>query len=176
VIDNEGIVNCPDCKGEGLIERNGEVIPCPTCKGTGLIIKSDKMKNENVIGVALTKEACPLCGAVQDGDIIINTRLSPGNAKKVEALHGQVVGYMKKPCEECQGIMKQGILLIGVVEAKTDDHNNPYRSGNKWGVTEDFINRVFDPEMAKEVISKRACFFPVEVAVQMGFPKVNIDA
>ncbi|MFA5433194.1 MAG: hypothetical protein WC319_10085 [Candidatus Paceibacterota bacterium] len=39
--------------------------------------------------------------------------------------------------------MDKTILLIGFVESKTYDEKNPYRSGNKWGVTEDFIRRVF---------------------------------
>jgi len=133
------------------------------------------MTKEN-LGIALTKEACPLCGALQDGSIVINTQLTKSEAEKVEQLHGKTVGYSKAPCEECQNIMNQEILLIGVVEAKTDDTKNPYRSGNKWGVTEDFIKKAFDPEMAEQVLEKRASSISVEAASQMGFPDCNLDA
>lgn len=133
--------------------------------------------DERTLEVALVKEACPLCGALIDGPIVMNTRLTPGEAKKVKALHGQTIGYAPKPCPECQDVMSKAILLIGVVEAKSPDMNNPYRSGNKWGVTEDFIRRTFSPpELVEDVIKKRACFFPVEEAEKMGFPNCNIDA
>jgi hypothetical protein len=134
------------------------------------------MKNENILGVALVKEACPLCGHIEDGPILLNTRLNPSAAKKIESMHGQTIGYMDKPCKDCQDIMDKAILLIGVVEAKTDDYKNPYRSGNKWGVTEDFIRKAFPENMVNNVIKKRICFFPVEAASKMGFPDCNLNA
>ena len=81
------------------------------------------MSKEKLLGVALVKEACPLCGAAEDGPIVMNTRLGPQRAKDVEELHGKVVGYMDKPCSQCQGLLDQGFLLIGVIEEKTDDPN-----------------------------------------------------
>ena len=133
------------------------------------------MVKENTLGVALVKEACRVCGKLMDGPIIMNTRLSKPMAQKVEELHGKTTGYAKEPCQECQDMMKQGILLVGVVEAKTDDHNNPYRSGNRWVVSEDFIKRAFG-DMAEEVISKGVAFFSVEAAHKMGFPDCNLNA
>lgn len=134
--------------------------------------------SENTLGVALTKEACPPCVAVQDGAIVMNTWLTPGEAKKVEDLNGKCIGYMDKPCESCQGIMNLGILLIGIVEAKTTDYKNPYRSGNKWGVTEEYATRLFgdDPDQLAHVLKSRAAFLPVEVAAKLGFPEVKLDA
>lgn len=133
------------------------------------------MEKVNKLGVALVKKACRICGKSMDGPIIMNSRLSVAMAQKVEKLHGKTIGYAKEPCQECQDMMKQGILLVGVVEAKTDDHNNPYRSGNRWVVKEDFIKRAFG-DMAEKVINKGVAFFSVETAHKMGFPDCNLDA
>ena len=48
---------------------------------------------ESTLGVALVKEACPLCGALSDGPIVMNKRLSKSMAKRVEELHGKTIGY-----------------------------------------------------------------------------------
>lgn len=136
------------------------------------------MKNEKLIGIALVKEACPLWGQFEDGPIVMNTKLGPRRAKEVEILHGKTIGYMKRPCKECQGMMSQGILLIGVVQAKSPDHSNPYRSGNKWVVTKEYLEKILvsQPKMLQKILNKGACFFPVEVAIKLGFPDVNINA
>jgi len=130
---------------------------------------------DDIFGVALVKEACPLCGFVDDGPIIMNTRLTKPMADKVKDLHGKVIGMMPDPCKDCTELMSKGILLVGVVEAKTDDHKNPYRSGNKWVVTEDFVRRCFG-DAADAVVDKGASFFSVEAAAQMGFPDCNVNA
>jgi hypothetical protein len=38
-------------------------------------------------------------------------------------MNGKVIGYMKEPCKECQEMMKQGFLLIGVIGKLTEDEN-----------------------------------------------------
>lgn len=130
------------------------------------------MVKKDVIGIALVKEACPLCGAKQDGPIVINRRLTPGEAEKVNLMHGQTIGYMEKPCSDCQEIMNQAFLLIGIVEAKTDDPKNPYRSGNKWGVTHEYAETL----LGKDGIKKGVAFISVEAAHELGFPNCNLDA
>lgn len=127
------------------------------------------MKDESTIGVALVKEACPLCGKVEDGPIILNTRLSVKRAKEVEKLHGQVIGYMDKPCKECQEYMTQGILLIGVIEEKTDDEKNPYRSGNIWVMKKEAFQRIFG-----SIPEKGAAFLDIKAAKQIGLPFENV--
>lgn len=130
------------------------------------------MMKEDRLGVAMVKEACPLCGALQDGPIILNKRLTPGEAKKVKDLHGQTIGYSEKPCKECQDIMNQAFLLIGIVETKTDDPKNPYRSGNKWGVKPEYAKKL----LGEDGIKKGAAFISVEAAHKMGFPNCNLNA
>jgi hypothetical protein len=134
------------------------------------------MKDNGILGVALTKEACPLCGKLENGALLMNTRLNKSQADKVNKLHGKVIGYMKKPCNECNEIMSKAILIVGCVEAKTDDRSNPYRSGNIWGITEEAVRKIFSSEKAEEVIKKRTCFLSVEAAYKLGFPDCNLNA
>lgn len=121
-------------------------------------------KEKNTLGVALVKRACFLCGKIEDAEIVMNTVLVESLAKKVEDMHGQVVGYLDKPCEECRGMMSKGFLLIGVIEAKTEDRRNPYRSGNQWVITRDAAMKMFKHEDLK----KGAAFIDVDVARNIG--------
>lgn len=120
------------------------------------------MKGNN-LGVALCKEACPLCGKLEDGPILLNTRLTPGEAKKVESLHGQTIGYMDKPCSECQDMMSKGFLLIGVDEEKTEDRKNPYRTGHQWVITHEAAKQLFNNSGDKGV-----AFLDIKAAKQIG--------
>lgn len=122
--------------------------------------------------VALTKLACPVCGTPQNGDLVMNTRLTTTDAEKVKAMHQQVVGYMKEPCDKCKELMAQGFLFIGVVAAKTDDPKNPYRSGNQWVVTHDYARRLYDGKPPE----KGVAFIDVLDAQSLGFPGPNLEA
>lgn len=125
-----------------------------------------KVKMEEKLGVALVKRACPLCGKAEDGESVMNTRLTKGVADKVKALHGQVVGYTKKPCDDCADMMSKGFLLIGVDEAKTEDRANPYRTGRQWVITHDAARRAFPAEFLK----RGAGFITTEASEKMGLP------
>lgn len=125
---------------------------------------------DDTLGVALVKEACSLCGKVEDGPIVMNTRLTKSNAEKVEAMHGQVIGYMPEPCDTCKDLMTKGFLLIGIIEEKSDEPNNPYRSGHQWVVTHDYADRLFDGKPPE----KGACFIDVKMAHQIGLPVEEI--
>lgn len=131
-------------------------------------------KNDSRIGVALVNEACPLCGKLQDGPIIINTRSSHRDAKNVEELNGKTIGFSKEPCAECKEMMSKGFLLIGVVESKCTGSalKDIYRSGNTWVITHKSAKRLF-PSLD---LSKGAAFFPVEIAHDLGFPDCKLDA
>lgn len=129
---------------------------------------------EDVVGVALVKEACPLCAKVEDGPILINQRLTKSEANKVKKMHGKTIGHMEQPCGQCQAYMEQGVLLIGVIERLTTDQQDPYRSGNHWVVTEDFVTRCFG-NMAESIIKKRSAFFSLDAAREMGFPETDED-
>lgn len=116
------------------------------------------------LGVALAKEACPLCGKTVDGPILMNKRLTKPEADKVKALHGQVIGFTDEPCAECKELMTKGILLIGIIEAKTDDMRNPYRSGHICVVSPDYIKRICkDENLCNEILKKGATFMEKEI-------------
>lgn len=120
----------------------------------------------------LTRELCPVCTKEMDGDILLNTRLTEGEAKKVEAMHNQVVGWSKTLCPDCSDMKSKGFILIGAVEKKTKDVTNPYRSGNIWVVKEEVAVQLFGEKLPPQGIA----FIDVTVAAQMELPDVNLNA
>ena len=123
------------------------------------------MKDVN-IGVALTKEACQLCGALMEGPVAINMYPDPTVAAKIEEFEGKCIGYAKEPCPSCKECMEKGFVLIGVDEDQTTDQANPYRSGQKW---------VISHEKAKELFTDEALelgwmWLSTKVAARLGLP------
>ena len=119
------------------------------------------------LGVALTNLVCPICGKVCDNQIILNTKLTFSEAKKVEALHGQNVGFSEKPCEECSEAMKEAVMFIVVDASKTTDMRTPYRTGELFGVK---YSKVEEMGVDKEILEKRVCYIDYNDAITMGFP------
>ena len=130
------------------------------------------MRDKNEIGVALVKELCPICLKSSDGPIIMNTRLSKKRAQEVEEMHGKTVGFTKEPCDECKELKSKGFVLIGVVEKKTEDRTNPYRSGNLWAISESAAAKLFNDNPPKSGVA----FIDVNVAHEIGLPDANLDA
>ncbi|TXG80324.1 MAG: hypothetical protein E6R13_08330 [Spirochaetes bacterium] len=130
------------------------------------------MSDHKKLGVALAKELCPVCTKQMDGPILMNTRLTPGEADKVEKFHGQLIGWSKELCPECKEMKEKGFILIGAVEKKTTDVTNPYRSGNIWVVAHSVATNLFGENPPKSGIA----FIDVTVAHQMGLPNVNLNA
>lgn len=97
----------------------------------------------NTLEVAMTKELCPVCLEETDGSIVMNTRLTEGEAKKVKELHGKVTGF-GPVCTDCK---IEGVYLIGVDPEKTDDRRNPYRTGTIIGITNDAFERIFEQKL-----------------------------
>lgn len=124
------------------------------------------------LGVALVKELCPVCTKETDASILINTKLTEGMAKKVEDLNGSVK-WASQLCPECKEMKSKGFILIGAVEAKTEDATNPYRSGNIWVVKHEVADKLFAPH---EPPKSGIAFVDVTVAAQMELPGVNLDA
>lgn len=130
------------------------------------------MTDTNIVGVALVKELCPMCAKEIEGPIILNTVLTPARAKEVESLHGQVIGFAEQPCDECKELKTKGFVLIGVVEAKTDDIRNPYRSGNIWVITHEASKTMFPPDK----LVKGVAYIDVLAAELIGLPNSKLDA
>ena len=89
-------------------------------------------------GLALVKELCPICCKEMDGSIIIGKTFNAKHAKEINKMNGQVIGFSDKPCPECQKHIDDGcFFIIGVDSEKTEDVNNPYRSGHIVGLKKD---------------------------------------
>lgn len=125
------------------------------------------MKQEDTLGVALTKEACVVCAKAMDGPILMNTRLSGKNASEVKALHGQIIGYRDAPCDECKELLTKGFVLIGIDMDKTDDMSNPYRSGHMWAIDKKVAEEMFPDAHLRRL--GYACI-DVNVAESIGLP------
>ena len=113
------------------------------------------MSENKKLGVALVKYACPICGEINEDDsaIVMNSILTEKLAKQVEDMHNQCIGFSDKPCKKCQEYIDKGaFFIIGVDADKTDDWNNPYRSGHLVGIKKesDFVNKVIPEEYRKK--------------------------
>jgi len=125
---------------------------------------------EKVLEVALVKELCPICAKSFEGPIVMNTMLTKEDAKNVKDLHGQIVGYLEKPCAECQDMQKKGFVLIGADSSKTDDPKNPYRTGNIWVITNEAAMNLFHfPTLPQSGVA----FIDIEAAEKIGLPNIN---
>lgn len=137
-----------------------------------------KEEEENKIGVALVKRRCIVCGKDYDAEIVMNTHLIESKAKEVKSLHGEVVGWLDKPCEECQKLMKMGIMVIVYDKDKTSeppDITTIYRTGQQYVLTEDAVKRILEdkPEDIEEVLRKRIIVIDKDLVEEMGIDKIK---
>jgi hypothetical protein len=108
-------------------------------------------RSSDEVGIALVKEACPICCKLMDGPIIIGKQFNKKTAKEVNEMNGKVVGFADKPCPECQKLIDEGcFFIIGVDGSKTTDPKNPYRSGHIVGITKECDFYKFLPEDSKK--------------------------
>ena len=128
---------------------------------------------EDVVGVALTKTVCNCCGEERDGDIVINTRLTTHLASKVKEMDGKVVN--SEPCDSCKGYMEQGIIILGVIEAKSDSMDNPYRSGAFVVLKESAVRMLMeDSDILDSVLKKRVAFMEHSLMVDLEMIKEEV--
>lgn len=116
---------------------------------------------KNSLGVAMIR--CYFCG--EPKGIIMNTRLRPNLARKVEQAHNKVVDM--EPCDKCKEWMKKDIILIGV---KDEDKN--YRTGRFAVVTENAIQEMLAGTKAlKPVLQQRVAFIDETTWHAVGLPE-----
>ena len=122
--------------------------------------------------MALTK--CFFCG--ESDKILLGKRLIKGTGKLEREVHGKVVDM--EPCSKCAGYMKQGVIILGIDEQKSEpgwnkpngqDHwmPNPYRTGDFSVVKDAFFQRV-DDEMARHALKVRWIFMTQEAGRKLG--------
>lgn len=112
----------------------------------------------NNFEVALVKEICPACCKEMDGPIIMNSLLTEKCANEVKELHGKVVGFSDKFCEECQKYADDGIILIGIDESKSDNMKNPYRTGHFYVVKETWLDNINIEKIKSQAMKKRMLY------------------
>ena len=123
---------------------------------------------EKQLGTAIVKYVCPICGQINEdaSSIVMNTRLTKADAKKVEEMHDKVVGYSDKPCKECQKILDQdAFFVIGIDPEKSDDMKNPWRTGHLVGIKK---ASEFYQHLPEEYKGKNALFMDYREMRQLG--------
>lgn len=120
----------------------------------------------NKLGVALIHTLCKVCAKEMDGEILMNTKLTEANAKKVEAMNGTNV-WSKELCPDCKNMKEQGFILIGADETKTEDVTNPWRTGFIWCVKQEVADTLFAPHPPP---ASGIAFIDIRVAQQMKLP------
>lgn len=91
------------------------------------------MEND-VIGVALAKEICPICGKEISGPLLINRELTPSHKRSVEKLNGKVIGLSNKACDICAAFKDSAVFFIGIDTDKSNKESGIYRTGQVVGV------------------------------------------
>ena len=122
---------------------------------------------EDILGVALVHEICKICGEEVNEQIVMNQMLTEKNAKEIESMHNQAIGYSEEPCDECKEHMTKGFILIGYDESLTEDKSNPYRTGNLWVITFDAAKKL---EINKDTMDIGYSLIDIEIAQNLGLP------
>lgn len=89
--------------------------------------------------VALVKELCPVCCKEMNGPIILNSILTPNEAKKVKDLHHKVIGFADHCCEECSKYKDEAVFFVSIDKSKSSGGSleNLYRTGKISGIKKD---------------------------------------
>lgn len=74
-------------------------------------------------------------------------------------------------CQKCEEHMRLGVILIETRDGERGD--NPFRTGRQWVVSEDFIQRTFEKDMADHCLKRRLAFIEKSTADMFGFDKVE---
>ena len=123
------------------------------------------------IGVAIVHEVCPICGKPMNEFILMNSKIDPKYAKKIEEDNGKAIGYSRDACKECLKYKDDAIFCIAIDETKSKP-NNPYRTGQLVGVCKDFQLFIDEPEfILKTKNGVSYCFVEENIGKQIGFFK-----
>lgn len=79
----------------------------------------------------------------------------------------------KEPCQKCTGYMEMGVIAISIDEKKSDDMENPYRSGGWCVMSEDWVKRVIhSQDLIDHILKRRVVFIPDDAWDAMELPRV----
>jgi hypothetical protein len=111
--------------------------------------------------------AIPLCYFCnkEKGEIILAGKMKGD----VEAPRNAV--WDMRPCEECEGYMKMGVILISVKDGGVQG-DNPYRTGGWCVVKDEVIERMCNsPAFVQRVVKMRMAFIEDRIWDGMGLPR-----
>lgn len=139
------------------------------------------MSKDTKLGVALVKRACKVCHNLEDSEILMNKQLNASQAKKVEEMHGQVVGWIESNpygfCKACleESKKNRASFLVTIDPDKTDDMSNPWRTGGIFLLKNTALKKIFGEERYKLMIKHRAAYIDDETARIMQLPMDYLD-
>lgn len=84
--------------------------------------------------------------------------------------------WTKEPCPKCKEWMKVGIIMISVDEKKTEDPEDPWRTGRFAVVKEEAFKRwgIGPKELKDDILKRRVCFVPDDAWEKLGLPMEDI--
>jgi len=94
----------------------------------------------------------------------------------VEAPRTIVLDY--DPCDSCEKAMAMGISLIEcaekpMIEGHREIQQGLYPTGRWFVVSQDFVLRIFDDEMAQSAVNHRKAFIDKECIEMLGLDKAE---
>lgn len=124
------------------------------------------MRTKEKQWTALVYKACPCCGKKDEeqSEIVLHTRFGD-----LSEIHNKITGFGHL-CKQCQELTAKAIACVVVDSSKSDDMKNPYRTGNLFGLSEEWCNKCFKEPMAKEVITRRMFYMDYKDAIAIGLP------
>lgn len=93
------------------------------------------METDRHPAIALVKRACPICGTLEDAEIIMAKSLVK-NHSKVEDLHGKCVGFLDHACTHCAEHKDEVVYAVSI-DIQKSEPNNPWRTGTIVGIRRD---------------------------------------
>lgn len=115
---------------------------------------------------ALVYKACPCCGKKDEeqSELLIHTRFDD-----LSKVHNTVTGFGKF-CKECQEMCDKSVACVIVDESKTEEKNNPFRTGQIFGLSDDWVQRAIEDPLKKEILKSRMFFMDWKDALALGLP------
>lgn len=113
---------------------------------------------------------CYFCGKINE--ILLDRRLR-------NTLHSNMGVMNMRPCNECAGYMKQGILLMSIADDTTEEDMkgpipNPYRTGGWVVVRQEVVERMMDGKFLDFALKNRFAFITDEAWDKLGLPRGEV--
>jgi hypothetical protein len=105
------------------------------------------------LDMAMVHKLCPVCTRKVEEHILMDTKFRSSPGKLEAELHNKAIGIADTMCNDCKEAIGEGIYLIEIDAAKSEDTRNPWRTGNIAGVSREFWERNFNMPVPEKQIS-----------------------